>query len=141
MRKVEGMAKAFRAFVDIAAPVAIVVLLIEERADPRDLRTIAFFLIAGATLASVVQRTRLAFPGKVQASIPGEILRLESFGLTLRERQLVLEYLGGKQMKEISRDHGLSASTVRNNFSSVYRKLGISGETELSVLGERYKIE
>jgi DNA-binding CsgD family transcriptional regulator len=71
----------------------------------------------------------------------GEVLRLESFGVTEREREFVGEFLGGKSMKEISIDHGLSFSTVRNSFSSVYQKLGISGSGELTVLGILNKIE
>jgi DNA-binding CsgD family transcriptional regulator len=71
----------------------------------------------------------------------GDVLKLESFGLTAREREFVLEFLGGKTMKEIAIDHGVSFSTVRNALSSVYSKLELSGATELFALGARYRIE
>ena len=98
---------------------------------------VAALSLAGAFIPSRSDRGPLA---RLRSS-RGETLRLESFGITPRERELVQEFLGGKSMKEISLEQRISYSTVRNVFSSVYEKLGLSGSTELVALGAYYTIE
>jgi DNA-binding CsgD family transcriptional regulator len=90
--------------------------------------------LALAALASERWRTILIHGRK-------EVLRLGASALTAKELELVREFLSGSSMKELSRRHNLAFSTVRNFFSSVYAKLGISGSAELLALRERYSID
>lgn len=142
MRKTISKVPAFRAFAGIAAATAIVCLLFEEGFDTFEPTTLAYALIAALSLAGafIPSRSDRGPLARLRAS-RGETLRLESFGITPRQRELVQEFLGGKSMKEISLEQRISYSTVRNVFSSVYEKLGLSGSTELVALGAYYKIE
>jgi DNA-binding CsgD family transcriptional regulator len=132
MLKVSRRKPDFRSFAGIAASVAIVCLLLDG-GSARPAPLILAYAVAAAA----------SFIGSIPPSRParGEVLRLESFGVTVREREFVLEFLGGKSMKEISIENRLSFSTVRNAFSSVYEKLGISGSGELTVLGLLNRLE
>jgi DNA-binding CsgD family transcriptional regulator len=132
MLKVTRSKAGFRSLAGIAASISIVCLLLDGGSDRPAPMILACAIVAAASLVGSLPPPRPA---------PGEVLRLESFGLTEREREFVREFLGGKSMKEISIDHCLSFSTVRNAFSSVYQKLGISGSGELTVLGILNKIE
>jgi len=69
-----------------------------------------------------------------------ELLRLEDFGLSERERECVLAILKGKRIKEILPDGSAETSTVRNILCGAYKKLGVAGIAELKVLGERYRV-
>lgn len=51
--------------------------------------------------------------------------------LSSRERQIVLRLVGGDRVPLIARDLFLSQSTVRNQLSAAYRKLGVSSQQEL----------
>jgi DNA-binding CsgD family transcriptional regulator len=129
----------FRAIAGIAAATAIVFLLVEEDFDAFEPATIANALAALLVLASVLVPTP---PAGGPFSMPrGEVLRLESFGLTRREREYALDYIAGKQIKEIACDRGVGASTVRTALSLAYKKLGISSGAELRVLGAYYHVE
>jgi DNA-binding CsgD family transcriptional regulator len=132
MRKVARRKPDFRSFAGIAASIAIACLLLEGGAARPAPMLLAYALAAVASFIGSFPPPRLA---------RGEVLRLESFGVTRREREFVLEFLGGKSMKEISVENRLSFSTVRNTFSSVYEKLGISGSGELTALGLLNKLE
>ena len=90
--------------------------------------------MALATAASPAGRSILLWRKK-------ETLKLVDFGLSTRERAFVLAYLGGKSMKVIASDNGVSSSTVRNTFSNAYAKLGIVDSHELRALGERFNVE
>jgi DNA-binding CsgD family transcriptional regulator len=68
------------------------------------------------------------------------IFDLIKHGLTPREAQFTRLVLAGKTMKEIAIDCGVTSSTVRNAMSSVYGKLGISGERELVEIGATYTV-
>jgi DNA-binding CsgD family transcriptional regulator len=142
MRKTISKVPAFRTFAGIAASSAIVRLLFEEGFDTFGPMTLAYALVAALSLANALIPSRAA-RGPLARLRPsrGETLRLESFRITPRERELVQEFLSGKSMKEISLEQHISYSTVRNVFSSVYEKLGLSGSTELVALGAYYTIE
>jgi DNA-binding NarL/FixJ family response regulator len=142
MRNTMSKVPVFRAFAGIAASTAIVSLLLEEGFEAFEPITLAYALVAALSLAGAFIPTRAAPRTRARPRPSrGESLRLESFGITPRERELVLEFLDGKSMKEIALEHGISHSTVRNVFSSVYEKLGLSGSTELFALGAYYQIE
>ncbi|MDP3179476.1 MAG: LuxR C-terminal-related transcriptional regulator, partial [Spirochaetaceae bacterium] len=69
------------------------------------------------------------------------VLKLESIGLTERERRFVRAFVEGKSLKQISIETRFSESTIRMAFSTIYRKLGIRRCEDLAVLGERYHID
>jgi DNA-binding CsgD family transcriptional regulator len=92
----------------------------------------AVFLLAVAGLARERLLSSLA-PKK-------RILRLADYKLNERESHIVRMRLLGKSVKEIAFEGGIAESTVRNNLSSSYRKLGLNGSEELVALGERYKV-
>jgi DNA-binding CsgD family transcriptional regulator len=123
---------SFRSFAGIAASIAIVSLLFDEGTARPEYLTLAYAIVAGASPFGAFLPSR---PER------GEVFRLERFRLTSREAEFVHEFIAGKTMKEIAIDHSLSFSTVRNTFSSVYEKLGVSGGNELYALGALYKIE
>lgn len=132
----------FRAVAGIAASTAIVCLLVEDGSDAFGPETIACAFAALLSLAGAfvpAPSARGPFAGPRPSG--GEVLSLESFGLTRKEQEYALEYLGGKHMKEIALEQGVSSSTVRNTLCSVYKKLRISGSAELLALGACYKIE
>lgn len=51
--------------------------------------------------------------------------------LSNRERQIVLRIVGGDRVPHIAGELFLSQSTVRNQLSTAYRKLGVSSQQEL----------
>lgn len=57
--------------------------------------------------------------------------------LSVRERQVAKALAKGSSYKEVSRDMGISTSTVTNHVNRIYRKLGIRNKTELGQLVER----
>lgn len=129
----------FRVISGIAAIAAIAYLLVEEDFDAFKLTTIAKALAPILLLVRVLVPTRSA--GGPFAGPRGEKLSLESLDITRKEREYALDYIAGKQIKEIAIDHGVSASTVRTALSLVYKKLGISSGAELKVLGAYYHVE
>jgi DNA-binding NarL/FixJ family response regulator len=52
--------------------------------------------------------------------------------LTRRERELAAEILNGKNNKAIASALGTSVQTVRNQLTTLYRKLGVSSRLELA---------
>ncbi len=128
-----------RAIAGISAVAAIVCLLVEEDFDAIEPATLAGALAALFSLASILEPTPSA-RGPIDGP-RGERLSLESFGLTRKEKEYVLEYLAGKQIKEIACDGRVTASTVHTALSLAYKKLRISGGAELRVLGAYYRVE
>lgn len=76
---------------------------------------------------------------RIKLGAEGELL-LVSYGLGPRHIEFVHEYLAGTSMKEIALKRGLSHSTIRNEFSAIYKKLGIAGAPELLVLGATHRV-
>lgn len=142
MKKNMSKVRVFRAFAGIAAGAVIVCLLVEGRFDFFEPRSVAYaFAVALSLMGAFVPASLVRGPQMRALPTSGESLSLESFGLTPKERIYVLEFLGGKQIKEIASDHGVAASTVRNALSLAYKKLGISSKAELLALGAYYRIE
>jgi DNA-binding CsgD family transcriptional regulator len=132
----------FRAIAGIAASTAIVCLLVEDGSDAFGPETIACALVALLSLAGAfvpASSARGLFTGPHPSG--GEVLSLESFGLTRKEKTYVLESLAGKQIKEIASDQGVASSTVRTALSLAYKKLKVSGRAELLALNAYYRIE
>ena len=53
--------------------------------------------------------------------------------LTVRERALVAEILTGSSNKAIAQKFGVQEQTVRNQLTTLFRKLGVSSRLELAV--------
>jgi DNA-binding NarL/FixJ family response regulator len=53
--------------------------------------------------------------------------------LSLRERQIVEALLVGCTNKEIAQRLGVSDQTIKNQLTTLYRKLGVNGRLELAV--------
>ncbi|MCB1668261.1 MAG: LuxR C-terminal-related transcriptional regulator [Porticoccaceae bacterium] len=60
-------------------------------------------------------------------TLPGDIVAL----LTKREQQVVFELMKGYSNKLIGRELCLSIYTVENHLKRIYKKLGVSGRTQL----------
>jgi DNA-binding CsgD family transcriptional regulator len=73
------------------------------------------------------------FQGKWQINIirPRQKIRYSDLNLTKRETDFLKDCLEGANFKEIALRHGVSASTVRNTFTHIYRKLEVSDRTDL----------
>jgi len=54
--------------------------------------------------------------------------------LTGRERQIVDDLLHGRANKEIAQHLGVSSQTIKNQLTTLYRKLGVSGRVDLVML-------
>lgn len=63
--------------------------------------------------------------------------RMEQYGFTLREREIALLLLKGRMIKECAAELNISQETVKYHAKNIYRKLGISGRTELSAVLEQ----
>ena len=57
--------------------------------------------------------------------------------LTRRERELAAEILKGNNNKAIASALGTSVQTVRNQLTTLYRKLGVSSRLELAAKLDR----
>jgi len=60
-------------------------------------------------------------------------MHLPNAGLTRRERELAAEILKGRSNKAIAALFGVREQTVRNQLTTLYRKLGVSSRLELAV--------
>jgi DNA-binding CsgD family transcriptional regulator len=132
MKKPHGNLEALRPLAGVAASLSIVRLLLGAEAEIHELEIVAHSVIAALVLSSALVPRRRRH---------GERLNLARFHLTARELEFMRAFLDGKPMKEIAMDHGVSPSTVRNAFSSIYEKLGISGSAELYALGASCAID
>lgn len=141
MGSVNKNVPVFQCVVGIAASAAIVYLLADSRPGLLEARTIAILAVAILALAGGLAAPWAARRGRWPRLSARGRLDLASYALSSREQEFVREFLGGKSMKAISIDHGLSHSTVRNVFSSAYQKLGVSGNAELAALGASYLVE
>jgi Response regulator containing a CheY-like receiver domain and an HTH DNA-binding domain len=71
---------------------------------------------------------------------PKAKLSLATKDLAEAESAYILDLIAGKSFKEIAFENSVSESTVRNTLARAYKKLGISGKTELAALAEKYEI-
>jgi DNA-binding NarL/FixJ family response regulator len=54
-------------------------------------------------------------------------------GLTTRQTEILRRIVRGERVPDIARELVVSASTVRNHLSGIYRKLGVHSQSELMV--------
>jgi DNA-binding CsgD family transcriptional regulator len=69
------------------------------------------------------------------------VLRLSSYNLNRRQRQIAKARISGKSVKEIASELCLAESTVRNALSITCRELGVPGTESLLALGEQFRVE
>lgn len=80
---------------------------------------IAFKLLQGISAHSPLSKTRLLQK------------KLNSYGLSVREREVLMLLLEGMQYKQISLDLNISPMTVKTHAANIYKKTGLRGKTEL----------
>jgi DNA-binding NarL/FixJ family response regulator len=61
-----------------------------------------------------------------------------AFPLTERELDIASHIVAGLENKEIARDLGISAQTVKNHVTHIIRKLDLYNRTQLAVWGARH---
>jgi DNA-binding CsgD family transcriptional regulator len=140
MKKLARVFQRTTVLVDIVLVGTMCALFLGEEELDMELPVESIYIaLACLGLASSVGAVVAEQPTKVPER--GEVLVLAHFKLSENERRFVLEFLDGASMKEIATIHGISYSTVRNTFSSVYKKLDISGSPELLAMGARYHVQ
>jgi ligand-binding sensor domain-containing protein/DNA-binding CsgD family transcriptional regulator len=89
---------------------------------------VALFLVSGAALAASAWKRIKSAPRAL-----GEGLEeaLGAYGLTDREKEVLRLVLRGARNKDIEKALFISASTVRNHISNIFRKLGVRSRLEL----------
>jgi DNA-binding CsgD family transcriptional regulator len=71
---------------------------------------------------------------------PKPVLFLEEKGLSPAERAYVLALLAGKGVKATAFESGVSESTVRNTLARAYKKLGVSGRSDLVSMTRKFDL-
>ncbi len=89
---------------------------------------VAAFLASGTALAVSAWRKIKAAPRTLGDDLESAI---GAFGLTDREEEILRLVLKGARNKDIERALFISASTVRNHISNIFRKLGVRSRLEL----------
>jgi two-component system nitrate/nitrite response regulator NarL len=64
----------------------------------------------------------------------------ETYGLTRRELDIVDAVVGGASNKEIAARLALSEQTVKNYFSSIFEKLGVSSRLEVAMFAVKHNL-
>lgn len=88
----------------------------------------AIFLVSGAALAVSAWKKVKASPRALGEDLEKAI---GAYGLTDREEEILRLVLRGAHNKDIERALFISASTVRNHISNIFRKLGVRSRLEL----------
>jgi PAS domain S-box-containing protein len=112
---------------------------------PPDTRSVAFVLttpdpptmlgLAGRVAALEARLRRIAheaagadlWDGSPSKAFAGDVLSL----LTPRQADIARKLANGRRVPTIARDLGLSQSTVRNHLSQIFRKFGVTSQSEL----------
>lgn len=89
---------------------------------------VAIFLVSGAALAVSAWKKVKASPRALGEDLEKAI---GAYGLTDREEEILRLVLRGARNKDIERTLFISASTVRNHISNIFRKLGVRSRLEL----------
>ena len=79
----------------------------------------------------------------LETPIPGKATPLtpDSLGLSARQSEVLLRILQGKPAKIISRELGLSASTVKVHTSAVLRALNVTTRTQAVVVAGKLGLQ
>ena len=60
--------------------------------------------------------------------------RLQGYGLTLREREIVREIASGSSNRDIAKRFGIAEPTVKRHLANIFDKIGVSTRLELAVV-------
>lgn len=84
----------------------------------------------------------IVYGGKwvVYLKMPKPPLSLSTKNLTRKEIEYLKALLGGRSLKEIAIDDGVTESTVRNTMARVYRKFDVHDKSALMTKCENYSI-
>jgi DNA-binding CsgD family transcriptional regulator len=97
-----------------------------------------------AEAAALARRTRLsldpATAGDQEPAAPGPADELARFGLTGREREVLLLLAAGRSNPEIARALFISPKTASVHVSNILAKLGVSGRVEAAAVAHRLGI-
>jgi DNA-binding CsgD family transcriptional regulator/PAS domain-containing protein len=85
-------------------------------------------------LARIAQEVHSAAASRGIGAMPAGSEMPDLSKLTTREWQIVMRLKNGERIDQVAKALHLSASTVRNHLTSIYRKLGVHGQSELLVL-------
>jgi DNA-binding NarL/FixJ family response regulator len=85
----------------------------------------------GVELAAYERPLAMILIADPDARSPPERDLAELFGLSPAESRLTVALLAGKTMREVAAGSGVRITTVRTQFSSVLRKVGVSRQTDL----------
>ena len=72
---------------------------------------------------------------------PGEVIHLSDYGLSERQQNFVIANLHNKSYKEISEEFYVSISTVKKEFSDVFKVFSVDNLNELRILLRQYQID
>lgn len=84
----------------------------------------------------------IVYGGKwvVYLKMPKPPLSLSTKNLTKKESEYLRAVLGGRSLKEVAIDDGVTESTVRNTMARVYRKFDVHDKSALMAKCENYSI-
>ena len=99
-----------------------------------------------AEAAALARRARLSLapgagPDEAAAAPPEPADELARFGLTEREREVLVRLAAGRSNPEIARELFISAKTASVHVSNILAKLGVSGRVEAAAVAHRLGIE
>lgn len=66
--------------------------------------------------------------------------RQDTFGLTLRERDILPALVGGRPNKDIAKEFEISEQTLKHHVSHIYDKLGVSTRMELALFAIHHSL-
>jgi DNA-binding CsgD family transcriptional regulator len=94
-------------------------------------------------IAAFIAFLLLTFRDKIFVYLkePKPILSLEARGLSAAEQIYVRAILGGKGVKDVAFESGVSESTVRNTLSRAYKKLGVVNRSGLLTYTQGYEVQ
>ena len=74
-------------------------------------------------------------------AIEGRAPRKADFGLTTRERQIVLAVVNAYQNKEIAEKFAISEKTVKHHLTNIFNKVGVSNRLELALFAVHHHLD
>jgi DNA-binding NarL/FixJ family response regulator len=78
-------------------------------------------------------------PRRADGSVDADdrVSQIAATRLTKREKEIVAALMRGCANKEIARESGVSDQTVKNQLTTLFRKLGVGGRLELVAIAWR----
>jgi DNA-binding NarL/FixJ family response regulator len=73
--------------------------------------------------------------GLIQSS--GATRGKQAFGLTAREREVLVMVAAGSSNREIAREYRVSEETIKHHLTSLFNKVGASNRVELAMVATR----